>query len=91
MTIAVATYKGGVGKTTVAMSYAVSQNLKLLTNDLSSQYDSVGIKDYVKLPENKKCIPPELLHSDNIVYDLDTMNGKGNHKMLDTLNIVISH
>ena len=57
MTITVATYKGGVGKTTIAMSYAVSRNLKLVTNDLSSQYDSVGITDYAKLPENKKRIP----------------------------------
>jgi len=39
------------------MSYAVSRNLKLVTNDLSSQYDSVGITDYAKLPENKKRIP----------------------------------
>jgi len=85
MTITVANYKGGVGKSTIAMSYAVSRNLKLVTNDLSSQYDNVGITDYVKLPENKKRIPPELLHSDNTVYDLGAMNGKVDHKILDAI------
>ncbi len=85
MTITVANYKGGVGKTTISMSYAVSRNLMLVTNDLSSQYDDIGITNYRKLPENKKRIPTEILHSDNIVYDLGAMNGKADFKILDAI------
>ena len=59
VTIVVFNYKGGVAKTTLAISYALSHNLTLVTNDLTEIYDKVGVPSYKKLPERKKTIPAD--------------------------------
>jgi len=74
-------YKGGVGKTSLATAYALTFNKPLITNDITSQPEKLGFKEYIKLDNSKKTIPTKLLQEIS-VYDMGAMSGSMDFKTL---------
>ena len=85
MSTAFFSFKGGVGKTSLATAYTLTHDNKtFVTNDITQNLENMGFSSYVKLPENKKTIVPEILHSEN-VFDLGAMNGQIDPKVISPL------
>jgi len=84
-TLVFCNFVGGVGKSSLATSYAMERDLMIITNDSLEQYQNIDTVDVVALPHKKKRIDKALLHTDNIVYDYGSTQGSIDFKLIDAV------
>lgn len=66
--------KGGVGKSSISLSHALTANLPYVTNDISTNIDKATMKNFHQIPHNTKRIPKKILNLENIIYDFGAMS-----------------
>ena len=76
--------KGGVGKTSLATSYALIHELKYVTNDVTANVETFGFTEHLKLDDMKKTLPQEIMDGE-CVLDMGAMNGNADRKIVDAL------
>lgn len=70
MIITVYNFKGGQGKSKIALNLALTMDHGIITNDVVSSHDLILPEDKILKVEKSEAIPTDFKSSDDIIYDL---------------------
>lgn len=66
--------KGGVGKSSIALNYALFNDFSYVTNDIITNIDKEYMEDLYQIPHGTKRIPKNILELDDVVFDFGAMS-----------------
>ena len=66
--------KGGVGKSSIALNYALFNDFSYVTNDIITNIDQEYMEDLHQIPHRTKRIPKKILELNDVVFDFGAMS-----------------
>ena len=84
MIITIYNFKGGQGKSKIALNLALTMNYGIITNDFVSSHDLVLSKERILKVDRNEKIPSHFKSDDNLIYDL---GGFVDERVVDILKI----
>jgi len=84
MIITIYNFKGGQGKSKIALNLALTMNYGIITNDLVSSHDLILPEEKIYKVEKDDLIPANFKSEDDIIYDL---GGFIDERVIDVLKI----